>query len=379
MSIIVRIAPKEATATKIGSTGVLMAPHDDILFSEIPGKKGNLGEITLNRPKALNALTGDMCRRLHEQLLGWESDRTIKAVVIKGAGDRAFCAGGDIRTLYMNGKEHLQTAEKFFYDEYRMNAAIFHFKKPYIALLDGITMGGGAGVSVHGSHRVATEQLLFAMPETAIGFFPDVGAGYFLSRCKNNMGYYLGLTGDRIRAGDAKWLGLVNHVIPSEKQDALIEALASAPFSSEDHRQVTDIITEFSIELEPLLFNQKTLIESCFAAESVEAIVSRLEERNEEWGKTVLETLLSKSPTSLKVTYEHLTRASAMDFNAIMETEFNIALQFLKTPDFFEGIRAVIINKDQSPKWQPMKLEEVTSERVASYFMKKAQLNMTTV
>ncbi|WP_264770119.1 enoyl-CoA hydratase/isomerase family protein, partial [Coxiella burnetii] len=174
-------------------------------------------------------------------------------------------------------------------------------------------------------------------------------------------------------------LGLVNHVIPSEKQDALIEALASAPFSSEDHRQVTDIITEFSIKLEPLLFNQKTLIESCFAAESVEAIVSRLEERNEEWGKTVLETLLSKSPTSLKVTYEHLTRASAMDFNAIMETEFNIALQFLKTPDFFEGIRAVIINKDQSPKWQPMKLEEVTSERVASYFMKKAQLNMTTV
>ncbi len=210
-------------------------------------------------------------------------------------------------------------------------------------------------------------------------FFPDVGAGYFLSRCKNNMGYYLGLTGDRIGAGDAKWLGLVNHVIPSEKQDALIEALASAPFSSEDHRQVTDIITEFSIELEPLLFNQKTLIESCFAAESVEAIVSRLEERNEEWSKTVLETLLSKSPTSLKVTYEHLTRASAMDFNAIMETEFNIALQFLKTPDFFEGIRAVIIDKDQSPKWQPMKLEEVTSERVASYFMKKAQLNMTTV
>lgn len=193
------------------------------------------------------------------------------------------------------------------------------------------------------------------------------------------MGYYLGLTGDRIGAGDAKWLGLVNHVIPSEKQDALIEALASAPFSSEDHRQVTDIITEFSIELEPLLFNQKTLIESCFAAESVEAIVSRLEERNEEWSKTVLETLLSKSPTSLKVTYEHLTRASAMDFNAIMETEFNIALQFLKTPDFFEGIRAVIIDKDQSPKWQPMKLEEVTSERVASYFMKKAQLNMTTV
>ncbi len=356
-----------------------MAQQDDILFSEIRGKKGNLGKIILNRPQVLNALTCDMCRRLHEQLLSWKSDRTIKAVVIKGAGDRAFCAGGDIRTLYMNGKEHLQTVEKFFHSQYRVSAEIFHFKKPYIALLDGITMGGGAGVSVHGSHRVATEQLLFAMPETAIGFFPDVGAGYFLSCCKNNMGYYLGLTGDRIGAGDAKWLGLVNHVIPSEKQDALIEALANAPFSSEDHRQVTDIINEFFIEIEPLLFNRKTLIENCFAAESVEAIVSRLEKHNEEWSKTVLETLLSKSPTSLKVTYEYLTRASAMNFNAIMETEFNIALQFLQTPDFFEGVRAVIIDKDKSPKWQPLKLEEVTPERVASYFVKKKQLNITTV
>ena len=347
----------------------------EILFSEITGNSGHLGRIVLNRPKALNALTGDMCRQIREQLLQWEFQETIKAIIIQGAGDRAFCAGGDIRTLYLQGRDYPKEAQAFFYDEYRMNAAIFHCKKPYIAFLDGITMGGGAGVSVHGSHRIATEKLIFAMPETAIGFFPDVGAGYFLSRCKNKIGYYLGLTGERIDANDAKWLGLVNHVIHSENQQALIEELIKTPISS--YEEVTKIIGSFEIKTtSSRLCDHEESIANCFSGNSVEEIVARLEECNNEWSLATVKVLLVKSPISLKVTLRHLERSIQMDLNAVMEMEYNIALQFLKTPDFFEGIRAVVFDKDQSPQWQPATLEAVSLPMLEAYFSQKAGLRL---
>lgn len=347
----------------------------DIIFTELRGKHGNIGHILLNRPKALNALTAEMCQQLRDQLLRWQRDDAIKAVIIRGDGDRAFCAGGDIRRLYQDGKENLSVAEHFFRQEYQMNAAIFHFDKPYISLLDGITMGGGAGVSVHGSHRVATERLLFAMPETGIGFFPDVGGGYFLSRCADKMGYYLGLTGARIDAADAYALGLATHIIASDQQEILIDMLLSQPFSAKDTHVVSDMIADFSLNLEPShLFDHKATIIDCFSRSSIEEMMLRLEEIHSDWSSHTKKTLLAKSPTSLKVTLEQLTRAQTMEFNDIMEMEFNMTLQFLHASDFFEGVRAVVIDKDQQPQWKPNKLQDVSEDKVNSFFVRNKKL-----
>lgn len=348
--------------------------NDEILFSEIPGKGGNLGEIVLNRPKALNALTRNMCYRLRERLQFWESDSAIKAVIIRGAGDRAFCAGGDLRPIYCNGPKQAFDSEAFFRDEYRMNTAIFHFKKPFISFLDGITMGGGAGVSLHGSHRIGTERLLFAMPETAIGFFPDVGAGYFLSRCINKMGLYLGLTGERIGVADAKELGLVNQVVASNRQSDVMEALIQSAFKPEDTKRVSEIIDEFSMVSsgDPRLPVQQ--INTCFSGESIEDILLRLEESNNEWSHLTIQSLLSASPTSLKVSLAYLQRSERMEFDEIMSMTFNMATQFLRAPDFYEGIRAAIIDKDHAPKWNPDKLSGVTAERVTAFFEKESFL-----
>ena len=337
----------------------------DIIFSKI----GNIGHIRLNRPKALNALSMDMCKALRNQLKQWQVDDQVKAVIIRGAGDRAFCAGGDIRQLYHNGKPKMKASAEFFHHEYQMNATIFHFDKPYISLLDGITMGGGAGVSMHGSHRVATERLLFAMPETGIGFFPDVGAGFFLTRCPGKVGYYLGLTGDRINAADALQSGLATHVVSSERQADLVQALTEADLSTDAFTRVSQIIDTFVAETDPpQLSNHQRQIADCFAGDSMEDILLRLEEDNSEWSLSVIKTLQSKSPTSLKVTFEQLNRARRMEFDDIMKMEFNIACQFLHTPDFFEGVRAAVIDKDQSPQWRPDRLDKVDKKILDPYF-----------
>ena len=338
----------------------------DIIFSIT----GSVGNILLNRPKALNSLTTDMCKAVHDQLKQWQADDRIKAVIIRGAGDRAFCAGGDVRQLYYNGKARLDESIEFFHHEYRMNAAIFHFNKPYISLWDGITMGGGAGVSVHGSHRVATERLLFAMPETGIGFFPDVGAGFFLTRCPGKIGYYLGLTGDRIGAADALQWGLATHVISSEEQDNLVDAFTNADLSKDAFAAVSHVIDGFTQKTEPAhLSDHQQSITDCFSGASVEEVMLRLEENNSEWSLSVINALQLKSPTSLKVTFEQLSRAQHMEFDDIMNMEFNIARQFLNTPDFFEGVRAAVIDKDQSPQWQPNQLASVTKKTVQPYFL----------
>jgi len=345
--------------------------REEIVFSEIPAKVGVVGDILLNRPNALNALSLTMCQALHDQLKKWQADDRIKAVIIHGAGDRAFCAGGDIRAIYHNAKNHLKESVEFFRDEYRMNRAIFHFDKPYISLLDGITMGGGAGVSMHGSHRVATERLLFSMPETGIGFFPDIGAGFFLTRCPEKIGYYLGLTGDRIDAAEALQWGLVTHVISSARQHDLVQALIEADLSSDIFVAVSRVLDTFIVEVEQptRLSHQQALIADCFALASVEEIMLCLEEENSEWSLSVTKALQSKSPTSLKVTFEQLNRAQHMEFDDIMKMEFNMACRFLKTADFFEGVRAAVIDKDQSPQWQPDHLDRVSKNTVDQYFV----------
>lgn len=328
----------------------------DIQFTTKNGTHGNVGMITLNRPKALNALTEPMCISLHQQLMLWEDDSSIKAVVIQGAGEKAFCAGGDIRQVYDNGPDKAEESAQFFWHEYRMNKAIHHFKKPYIALLDGITMGGGCGVSMHGSHRVATERLNLAMPETGIGFFPDVGGGYFLSRLPKHIGWYLGLTGNRIKAADALASGYVNFSVSSDTLDALIAALAEKNFGDNPTVAVTDTINQFSLDMgDAPLQPYFDVIDKAFSAASVEGVLDALKsvENNacREWCETVLNTLLSKSPYSLEETFQQLMCARDLDFDAAIDREYEIAKRFLQHPDFYEGIRAAIIDKDRSPNW----------------------------
>jgi enoyl-CoA hydratase/carnithine racemase len=346
-----------------------VAETQDILFEEMPGTDGNLGIITLNRPAVLNSLNHDMIVAMHPQLIKWAQSPDIKAVVIRAVEGRAFCAGGDLRLTYDRAKQQNPLMTEFFYDEYHLNRCIYHYSKPYIALLDGITMGGGVGLSIHGSHRVATERLLFAMPETGIGFFPDVGGTYFLPRLSDAAGYYLGLTGARIKADDCTALGLTNHKINHDAIPDLLSALANTAFTSDARASVTDIIASFDTKLagSPLQ-DARSEIKNCFTAASVEAIINQLTASTSQVCQEALAALQKKSPTSLKVTLAALNNGRDLDFDACMQQEFRLVSRFLLGHDFIEGIRAVIIDKDQSPVWQPALLAEVSQQTVMDYF-----------
>jgi enoyl-CoA hydratase/carnithine racemase len=339
---------------------------DDILFTQI----GNLGIVTLNRPSALNALTHEMVCALHAQLDAWQIDHEIKAIIVRGTGEKAFCAGGDIRKIYDARSDNSLSIKQFFWDEYRLNQRIFHYPKPYIALLDGITMGGGVGIAIHGTYRVATERFIFAMPETSIGFFPDVGGSYFLPRCKNEIGSYLGLSGARLKVADTAYLGLTTHFINAEKIPAFIDELASSNLGGQPEEAIKIIIQKYHQQPEeaPLLAYQKD-IQTCFAHTSVEAIIAALQARGNEWCTNLATLLLSKSPTSLKVTLEQLRKGKEQTFDACMQMEYRMVIRFLQSHDFYEGIRAVIVDKDQKPKWQPAELSAVTSAMVNHYFV----------
>lgn len=341
----------------------------DILFEKIAGQAGDLGLITLNRPQALNALSHEMIIKMYQQLIHWRGDTEVKAIVIQGSGEKAFCAGGDIRKVYDAKNDESLAMKQFFWDEYRLNSLIHHYSKPYIALLNGITMGGGGGVSLHGSHRVATEKFLFAMPETGIGFFPDIGGSYFLPRCKGQMGIYLGLTGARIKAAEALYLNLVNHFVGAEKLSELISVLAASDLGKDPCQKVTEILTEFSTQSpDSSLAELQNEVDDCFDKNSIEAILERLEKSDNADCQGMVKTILSKSPTSLKVTLEQLHRGKNLDFNACMQMEYRLMIRFLQGHDFYEGVRAVIVDKDQKPQWNPSTLNGVTSQAVAHYF-----------
>lgn len=339
----------------------------DVLFSELPGKQGDIGVITLNRPKALNALSHTMVVAMLQQIKRWSEASHIKAIVIKADEGKAFCAGGDIRYVYEHRNN--QDISAFFGDEYRLNSAIFHCPKPYIALLDGITMGGGAGISIHGSHRVATEKLLFAMPETGIGFFPDIGSSYFLSRLPKKIGFYLGLTGARIDCQDCLALGLVTHLIAQDKQQAVLHALAETEFHQDAFVAVDHVLQKFTLSARySQLMLQQEIIANAFAKNSVEDILSTLKNNADDWSQIIAEILLTRSPTSLKVTLQELQLGATLDFDACIQMEYRIANRFLMSHDFFEGIRAVVVDKDQNPHWQPKTLAEVRINEIQPYF-----------
>ncbi len=320
-----------------------------------------LARVLLNRPKALNALTHDMCVRFRAQLTQWAGDGAVKALAIAGAGDKAFCAGGDIRKLYDEGRSGGSYPFEFYSDEYKLNAAVYHFPKPYVAILNGIVMGGGVGVSAHGSHRIVSDNVMFAMPETGIGLFPDVGGSYFLPRCPGSVGMYLGLTGARLKAADMVYAGLAEAYVPQGRLDDLQTALVSG--------DVDSAVKALAEDPGPApLAEQRDAIDRHFGQGSVEDIVASLNEDDTEWAAKTAKTIASKSPTSLKVTYRQLRQGADLDFDACMRMEWRMVNRIIAGTDFYEGTRAVVIDKDQSPAWQPSSLSEVRDEDVDAYF-----------
>ena len=328
---------------------------------------GACGRITLNRPRAMNALTSEMTGTLHTALLAWASDPAVHFVLLDGAGDRGLCAGGDIRALYQAvaaGQAHL--AEGFFREEYRLNYLISRYPKPYLALMEGIVMGGGMGVSAHGSHRVVTERSQLAMPETAIGFVPDVGGTYLLGNAPGECGTYLGLTGNRIGAADALSCGLADLTVPSEMLPALTLELERCA----DAATMEQCLRTYAVQIpsgDPLA--QQGWITECFAGQTVEEILAALAQHADARAHMAFEELEKKSPTSLKVTLAALRKARELgDLAACLEQEYRIARGCLRGHDFQEGIRAALVDKDRNPKWRPARLEDVTREEVQRYF-----------
>ena len=342
----------------------------EIIFEQ----KDGLGHVTLNRPNALNALTQSMTVSLYQKLQIWASDPSIYAVIIRGAarddGRVPFCSGGDIRFLFEQKSDpEKKFAITFYEQEYRLNVLIYEFPKPYIALIDGVVMGGGVGVSFHGSHRIMSERAMFAMPETAIGLFPDVGSTYFLPRCRGHMGLYLGLTGARIGAADAVYLGLATHYIPKVRMEECLQTFGSVGVLMRNTKSIDKILRQYSESAGVSeLAQHQAVIDRCFSAATVEEIISNLTTENSEWAKATQSKLLEKSPTSLKITFRQLTEFNKLDFRSAMKIEYRMAIQCNISDEFYEGIRAQIIDKDFLPKWSPNRLEDVGQSLVDLYF-----------
>jgi enoyl-CoA hydratase len=324
-------------------------------------RDGRVGRILLNRPKALNALDLPMIRACAAILETWREDPHVDAVVIEGAGDRAFCAGGDIRALRDAQIAGNRTSvDEFFSEEYALNITVATYPKPYIALIDGICMGGGIGLSVHAPYRVATEHAGFAMPETAIGFFPDIGATFLLPRLPGELGTYLGLTGMRVTGADAVHAGLATHFTPRARLKSLSAALARdgiaalAPFN--------ETLPAFS------LADSRTAIDHCFSAGTVAEIVSRLESNDAEWAQAALKSLRRVSPSALHWTLRALRHGRDLTLRNALAAEFALTRTTMTHPDFAEGVRAMVVDKDRKPSWQPARIEEVDIATIDALF-----------
>lgn len=331
-------------------------PH--ILFETRDG----LGLITLNRPKALNALTHGMCIGMRKMLLEWEQNPAIRVVAIQGASSRAFCAGGDIRAMADSSIEKTPAAANFLRDEYRLNALIGAFPKSYIALTHGVVMGGGAGVSVHGAYRVADTDLAFAMPETGIGFVPDIGASYFLSRCPGETGMYLALTGIRIGLGDALALGLMTHSVAASDHEELTArvAVGEAP---------DKIIATFARPAPPSpLAQHRSLIDRVFAAASVEAVLERLDREGGDFAVETARLIRTRSPTSLKLAFQLVRRGKSLSRDECLKMEYRVGSRAVMGHDFREGVRALLRDKDGAPHWHPSALAAISDSDIAGYF-----------
>lgn len=328
--------------------------------------RGRSLRITLNRPRAINALTHTMVRLVDEALTAAEQDEAVTSVVLTGAGERGLCAGGDIRALHDDTRAGGRASLDFWRDEYRLNARIARFPKPYVALMDGIVMGGGVGVSAHGSLRILTERSRVAMPETGIGFVPDVGGTHLLAAAPGELGTHLALTGRSVGAADALLCGLADHYVPARRLPELTEAVAASATAEEVARAVRGFAEEPSAGE---LAAQRDWIDACYAADSVEEIVRRLRDRATAATEEVVAELGERSPLALKVTLAAVRRAARLgSLEAALDQEFRVSARIREEPDFVEGVRARIIDKDGSPQWKPTTLSEVDDSTVARFF-----------
>ncbi len=320
--------------------------------SVIAIRDGRVGRIRLNRPKALNALDLGMIRAITAALREWSDDPSVHAVVIEGEGERAFCAGGDIRAIRQARLEDCNEAvEAFFSEEYALNLLIATYPKPYLALIDGICMGGGIGVSVHGATRVASEHALFAMPETAIGFFPDIGATYVLPRLPGALGTFLALTGTRVQGADAAHAGLATHFVPRAGLAALSGALARGG------------VAALAVHAAPLpdfsLAPHRAVIDHAFSADSVPEIIARLDQDGSVFARETIRTLRTMSPSSLVWSLRLLRQGAERNLSACLEAELRATRTVTAGHEFIEGVRAMVVDKDRTPKWQPARIEDV--------------------
>jgi enoyl-CoA hydratase len=337
----------------------------EVLFE----RRGVAGVITLNRPQALNAFGIATVAPMRKQLAQWAADPAVTRVVIRAAGERAFAAGGDIRSLYERHKAgRISESIDFWREEYQLNGEIQRCPKPYIALIDGICMGGGVGLSLHGSHRVAGDKYLFAMPEVSIGFFPDVGATYALPRAPGQVGTYLALTGARLGPGEGMAVGFATHRVASTRLSALIDALS-------EPTAVEQTLATFATAPEAnKLFSRMGLINRAFAGDTVESILQALDREgagigeDAEFARAQASAIRKHSPLSLKIALGQMRRGKAMSFGEAMRTEFRIVNRIARGHDFYEGVRATLIDKGDKPRWNPPTLADVRAEQVEAHF-----------
>jgi enoyl-CoA hydratase len=333
---------------------------DDVLITT----QDRVGRIRLNRPKAIHALTTAMCNRMSEALLGWRNDDSVEAVVIDHAEGRGFCAGGDVVMLARSGTEDAEDAKRFFHAEYRLNHLLFTYPKPTVAIMDGITMGGGVGISMPCDYRIATENTRFAMPETGIGLFPDVGGGWYLPRLPGRVGEYMALTGARFDGAECHYLGIATHYVEQASLDDMIDRIAKTP------QRVQGPIGAFASALpEPKIAENMANISKLFASDQLEEVLAALEADGSEWATTELAGLKAKSPLSCKVSLRLLAEgANRASFTDEMREEYALAGRIVRTHDFREGVRALLIDKTGDPQWDPATPEEVTDEMLDVLF-----------
>ena len=326
--------------------------------------EGQVGRIRLHRPKALNALTRGMCAAMTEALVEWREDAAVRAVLIDHLEGRGFCAGGDVRMLADSGASDGSEARAFFFIEYRLNHLLFTFRKPTIAFMDGITMGGGVGISQPCRYRIATENTRFAMPETAIGLFPDVGGGWYLSRLPGRVGQFLALTGARLDGAECHHLGLATHYLPSASLDGVKARIAQEP------EQLEAILQDASIQPPPArIAANLDIINRTFASDRLEDVIAALEAEGGEWAENELVMVRCKSPQACKVSLRLLSDGAKMhDFADEMRQEYSVAAHVVQRHDFVEGVRSVLIDKDMLPRWNPDKPEGITDHMIDTIF-----------
>lgn len=336
--------------------------------------RNHIGHLTLNRPAGLNALTLGMVRSLQQQLDAWLPDPQIHAVVLRGAGDRAFCAGGDIRSLYDSHKQGDTLHEDFFVEEYALDLTIHHYRKPILALMDGFVLGGGMGLAQGADLRVVTERSRLGMPEVGIGYFPDVGGSYFLPRIPGELGIYLGVSGAQIKAADALYCGLADWYLESRKLAQLDERLDRLEWSDMPLKDLQSLLAKLAVQQLPAppLDDLRPAIDHFFALPDVPSMVEQLRQvtvaNSHEWALQTAELLETRSPLSMAVTLEMLRRGRHLSLEECFAMELHLDRQWFERGDLIEGVRALLIDKDKKPRWNPPTLDALDANLVASFF-----------